>query len=126
MHRSRMRNIVLDCRVPDLDAAASFWSAALGRKIKPGGNPATDRYVTLGDGSEKLRVFLQRVDHPSHVHLDIETDDLEAELARLERLGARRVQRVEHWWVLEAPTGHRFCLVERPRGSLGEDAAIWD
>ncbi len=29
------------------------------------------------------------------MHLDIHTDDLDAEVARLEHLGARRVQRVD-------------------------------
>jgi len=51
------------------------------------------------------------VDHPSRVHLDIETDDLDAEVARLEALGARRLGFVQRWWVLEAPTGQRFCVV---------------
>ena len=51
------------------------------------------------------------MNHPSRVHLDIKTDDLDAEVERLEHLGARRVQKVKHWWVMEAPSGHRFCVI---------------
>ncbi|WP_343125503.1 VOC family protein [Stenotrophomonas maltophilia] len=49
--------------------------------------------------------------HPSRVHLDIESDDIDAEADRLEKLGARRIGFVKRWWMMEAPTGHRFCIV---------------
>lgn len=68
-------------------------------------------YIRLVDPNAFLHVEVQTVSHPSRVHLDIETDDIEAEVARLEGLGARRVQQVKSWWVMEAPTGHRFCVV---------------
>jgi len=58
-----------------------------------------------------LNVEVQRVGHPSRVHLDIESDDIDAEAERLEKLGARRVGFVKRWWVMEAPTGRRFCIV---------------
>ena len=48
---------------------------------------------------------------PGRVHLDIKSDDVESEVTRLERLGAKRVRRVKSWWVMEAPSGHRFCVV---------------
>jgi hypothetical protein len=70
-----------------------------------------DRYERLDATVRDLHVEVQRVDHPSRVHLDIETDDLDAEVARLEALGARRIGQVETWWVMEAPTGQRFCVV---------------
>jgi len=47
--------------------------------------------------------------------IDCQTDDQEAERERLEALGARVVSRVKRWIVMEAPTGHRFCLVN-PQG----------
>ena len=49
-------------------------------------------------------VELQRVDHESRVHLDIETDDIPAEVGRLEKLGATVVDRLERWVVMKAPT----------------------
>jgi glyoxalase superfamily protein len=70
-------------------------------------------------------VLVQQVDHESRVHLDVETDDVEAEVARLEALGAKRVAKVRTWWVLEAPTGQRFCVVRPQRGPLGADANVW-
>lgn len=126
MHRSRLCAIVIDCRKADLAKAAAFWGRALGRRAKPPSkNPAAKNYRTLGTGREDLIVLLQRVRHPSRVHLDIETDDIEHEAARLERLGARRVKKVRTWVVMEAPTGHRFCVVKPQRGPLGKDANRW-
>ena len=63
-----------------------------------------------------LDIEVQKVDHPSRVHLDIETDDIEAEVRRLEAMGAKKVEQVHSWWVMEAPTGQRFCVVKASRG----------
>ncbi len=61
------------------------------------------------------------------MHLDIETDDLEAEAARLERPGAKRIAFVhERWWVMEAPSGQRFCIVRRQRDAFGPHLNRWD
>jgi hypothetical protein len=68
---------------------------------------------------------VQRVDHDSRVHLDIETDDIDAEVARLEELGARRVQRTKSWWVMAAPTGQRFCVVARSAADFDAVANRW-
>jgi hypothetical protein len=65
---------------------------------------------------------VKAVEHPSRVHLDVETDELEAEVARLEALGARRVGLVRRRWVMEAPTGRRFRVVEA--GSLAGKAGV--
>ena len=63
--------------------------------------------------------------HPSRVHLDIETDDIEAEVRRLEKLGAKRIQAVHSWWVMEAPTGQRFCVVRADSASFAQLATAW-
>jgi hypothetical protein len=81
--------------------------------------------VELEDRPGQPIVLIQRVAHSSRVHLDIETDDVDAEVARLEALGARRLEKVQTWWVLEAPTGQRFCVVRATRGALSEDANVW-
>jgi len=125
MHRSRLAGFIIDCRSDDLDAAASFWSRALGMPTRRSTDPAEAAYVKLESGSRDLHVEVQKVDHDSRVHLDVETDDVEAEAARLERLGARRVAKVRTWWVMEAPTGQRFCIVRGDRGKL-ETANRWD
>jgi glyoxalase superfamily protein len=127
MHRSRLSTFVIDCQVPDVDAAARFWGAALGRAVTPAPDPA-DTYRDLASREAEALLLVQKVDHPSRIHLDIETDDLEAEVKRLEALGARRVGFVKRWWVMEAPTGQRFCVVNPQRGALDgkPDVNTWD
>jgi hypothetical protein len=116
MHKSRPCAFVIDCKVEDLDRAAEFWRQALNRELAP---PAADspNYRELRTGDDEPILLLQKVDHDSRIHLDIESDDVDAEASRLEALGAKRVGKVHTWWVMEAPTGHRFCVVrpQRPR-----------
>lgn len=122
MHKSRLVALGIDCEGGDLEAAVGFWSAALGRASKG----IEGEYAGLEDRAGQPHVFVQRVTHPSRVHLDIESDDVEAEVVRLEALGAKRLVKVRTWWVMEAPTGHRFCVVRPQRGPLGEDANVWE
>ena len=123
MHRSRLSTFVIDCRTGNVDEAARFWSAALGRKTKP--MPDDPKYLELETDAEEPILLVQEVDHESRIHLDIESDDLEAEVKRLEALGARRVGFVKRWWVMEAPTGQRFCIVNPQRGPLQGRANEW-
>ena len=108
MHKSGLTGFIIDCRTDDLDAAARFWSAALRLPLQVGGDPG---YRKLAEGPGGLNIEVQQVDHPSRVHLDIRSTDVEAEVKRLEGLGAKPVNRVRDWVVMEAPTGHRFCVV---------------
>jgi Glyoxalase-like domain len=71
-------------------------------------------------------VQIQRVEHESRVPLDIEIDDIPAEVARLEQLGARVVERLERWVVMQAPTGQRFCVVRVERPGFPKNATRWD
>ena len=126
MHKSKLVAAVIDCQTEDLTEATRFWSAALGRKPDSTDDSAAEKYVSVGTGKEDLIVLLQKVPHASRVHIDIETDDVEAEAARLESLGARRIEKVKTWWVMEAPTGHRFCVVRPQRdGIMPADANEW-
>ena len=124
MHRSRLCALVLDTPAGDLDAAATFWSKALGREVAPT-EADSPTYRQLVMGRDEPMVLVQHVEHEARVHLDIETDDLDAEVARLEALGATRVAFVKRWWVLQAPSGHRFCVVRPQRGPLGDSANPW-
>ena len=123
MHRSRLAGFIIDCNSNDLPAAASFWSAALGLPSLE----TEGAYIRLDGSKRDLAIEVQTVPHPSRVHLDIESDDVEAEVKRLEALGARRVQQVKTWWVLEAPTGQRFCVI-RAKTDLATQpgATAWD
>lgn len=124
-HRSRLAAIVIDCQGEALTDALRFWSGALGRDGRIA--PDDPRYAELDVPRDHPKVLLQQVDHPSRVHLDIETDDLEAERERLESLGATLVERHRKGWiVMEAPTGQRFCLVEPQRDDFPGDAKEFD
>ena len=126
MHKSRLAGFIIDCKTDDLDQATRFWSQALGYSIKHSDNPEDQNYTLLDTGPDDIHIELQKVDHPSRVHLDIETDDIEAEVQRLEQLGARRVKQIRTWWVMQAPSGQRFCVVRPQRADFAEQANRWD
>ncbi|MDQ7247099.1 VOC family protein [Dongia sedimenti] len=127
MHKSQLGGFIIDCKTDDIDAAADFWSAALGMERAAADTPATTGFVRLETADPNgLAIEVQKVDHPSRVHLDIETDDIEAEVARLEKLGAKRVKNYEFWWVLEAPTGQRFCVIRAKRKNFAKEANAWE
>jgi predicted enzyme related to lactoylglutathione lyase len=125
MHRSRLGQIIIDCQTPDIDAAAAFWANVLAAPARRLRSPDDAAYRLLEVPRDEPRILLQSVEHPSRVHLDIETDDVEAEVARLERLGAKRVMHVRRWWVMEAPTGHRFCVLPPQRSDFSEKGNRW-
>jgi len=125
MHRSRINGVLIDCKVDDIEAAARFWAEALGRPINPAHPGTRGNYVMLEDRPGEVSVQIQRVEHESRVHLDIETDDIPAEVARLEKLGAKVHERLERWVVMEAPSGQRFCVVRVQRAGFDTDANGW-
>jgi predicted enzyme related to lactoylglutathione lyase len=125
MHRSRLCAVLIDCETTNIEEAAGFWSQALGRPIDSN-HPATrGNYCMLETPPDEPIVEIQRVDHESRVHLDIESDDIPAEVARLETLGAKVVARLERWVVMEAPTGQRFCVVRVQRPGFPKNANTW-
>ena len=124
MHKSRLAGFIIDCNTPDLDAAASFWTQALGYPLaKLEGDQGI--YRKLQTGPAGLHIEVQKVEHPSRVHLDIESDDIEAEATCLEGLGAKKVERFPRWWVMEAPTGQRFCVVHPQHTNFAQEANVW-
>ena len=126
MHKSRLAGFIIDSKDVDARDAAQFWGAALGMAVHEWPAEQGGRYVKLVDDDRGLHIETQSVDHESRVHLDIETDDIEAEVARLEKLGAKRVANVRTWVVMEAPTGHRFCVVRVQAANFDEHATTWD
>lgn len=125
MHRSRLAGFIIDCRTDDLDEAARFWGEALGYRVHRSDDPAEGNYVMLDTAPDELHIEVQSVDHPSRVHLDIEADDIDAEVARLEKLGAKRIGKVKTWVVMEAPTGQRFCVVRPQRKDFPDGSNVW-
>ena len=112
-HRSRLAGFIIDCEGGSLRGHADFWSEALGLAVTEPDEGGQDKYACLDGSPLGLHIEVQKVQHPSRVHLDIESDDIEAEAKRLIGLGAKEIARPHagRWIVLEAPTGHRFCVV---------------
>lgn len=125
MHRSRINGILIDCNVDDIEGAARFWAEALGRPIDPDHPGTRGNYVMLEGRTDEISVQIQRVEHESRIHLDIETDDIPAEVARLEKLGATVDKRLERWVVMRAPSGQRFCVVRVQRDGFPKNANNW-
>ena len=125
MHHSRLCALLIDCRTSDIDEAARFWAQALGRPVDPNHPGTRDNYRMLETPAAEPIVQIQRVEHESRVHIDIETDNIPAEVSRLEKLGARVAERLERWVVMQAPTGQRFCVVRVQRSGFEQDANLW-
>lgn len=125
MHRSRLCALLIDCKTADVDGAARFWGDALGRPLDLAHPSSRGNYRMLATPPDEPIVEIQRVEHDSRVHIDIETDDIPAEVARLTALGAKVVSRLERWVVMEAPTGQRFCVVRVQRPGFPKNATVW-
>ena len=122
-HHSRLGVLVIDCRTDDLAPALAFWTGALGYD---GTLDEDGKYATVKTPEGHIAVLLQSVDHAPRVHIDIESDDKYAEVARLEALGATRVAAIKRWIVMEAPTGHRFCVVDPQREDFPARGRAWN
>ncbi len=123
MHHSRLRAVLIDCRTTDVGCCRPLLGRSAGT---PGGPQASGNYRMLETPPDEPIVQIQRVNHESRVHIDIETDDIPAEVARLEKPGAQVVDRLERWVVMEAPTGQRFCVVRVQRPRFPKNANSWD
>jgi Glyoxalase-like domain len=125
-HFSRIYKIVIDVPPADHDRELAFWRGASGRPLEE--LASHPEYHGSELHGQDFALLVQRLgDGPARVHVDIHTDDLEAEVARLEGFGAQRVERVAHWWVMRDPAGLPFCVLPDPPGTLTEDnAQRWD
>ena len=126
MHRSRLCAVLIDCNTTDIDEAARFWAEALGRPVDLEHAGSRGNYRMLETPPDEPIMQIQRVEHQSRVHIDIETDDIPSEVARLAKLGAKVVERLERWVVMAAPTGQRFCVVRAQRPGFPKNAKCWD
>jgi catechol 2,3-dioxygenase-like lactoylglutathione lyase family enzyme len=108
-HRILLREVVIDVPRDTFAATRDFWAGALLATPTP-----VDGYPEFTDlvGAAAGPVLgLQEIDGGARVHIDIETDDVEAEVARLVALGAQVVARPHTWVVLRDPAGLLFCVV---------------
>ncbi len=125
MHKSKLAGFIIDCQTDNLQEAAKFWGSALGMELEYFPGEEGEKYIRLKDSKTGLHIEVQSVNHNSRVHLDIEADDIEAEVKRMELLGAKVVDHVKRWCVMEAPTGQRFCVVKKCTDDFKEKANEW-
>ena len=108
-HRSRLSTILIDAPTAEAPAAAAFWSKALGAPTHtPAGEP---QFTGLSGALPDLVLAVQAVDDQARYHVDIETDDVDAETARLIALGAVEVNRWLECRILRVPGGHVVCVI---------------
>jgi predicted enzyme related to lactoylglutathione lyase len=125
VHKSKLSGFIIDCQTSDLNGAATFWAAALGMPVRELPGVEGETYKRLVDDQHGLDIEVQTVEHASRVHLDIESDDVDAEVKRLQALGAKRIAAVQTWVVMEAPTGQRFCVVRAANANFERLANQW-
>ena len=124
-HYSRLCMAVIDVPEADHDGELAFWRAATGQRLHQLGKHPEYHAGRLH--GQEFWLLVQRIGTgPARVHLDVHTDDLDAEVSRLEGLGAQRVDHSHEWWILRDPAGLLFCVVPDPPGSLTDDNAhLW-
>jgi hypothetical protein len=126
VHRSRFSTLLIDAPTDRAAAAATFWSAALGVPATP--VTGEEQFTSLPGAFPGLVVAIQAVEDAPRYHLDIETDDVDAETRRLLALGAVQVDQWLDCRVLRAPGGHLLCVI--PRHSPDEEflrhSRVWD
>jgi hypothetical protein len=109
-HRSVIHKVVIDVAEPAHDAALAFWQGAVGQDL-PQYTRFPEYHGAMLDG-QRIGLLVQRIGGgPSRIHIDIHASDVAAEVARLEQLGAERVDEREYWTVMRDPGGLLFCVV---------------
>ena len=125
-HYSRLSKIVIDVPEESHAAELAFWQGAMGQElVQFDQNP---EYHGTDLHGHDLGLLVQRLGGGhARVHVDIHTDDMEAEIARLEALGARREFRSHTWWVMSDPAGLLFCVIPDDREIFtDENSQRWD
>jgi hypothetical protein len=89
------------------------------------------RRIRLPDSD--VRILLQKTEDrksgKERMHLDLDTDDLEAEVRRLEGLGAMRwehqTERGFEFWVMRDPWANEFCVLRNEFPELLAQRTPW-
>jgi len=125
-HYSRLSKIVIDVPAGVHDQELSFWQGAMGQVLTQ--YQRHPEYHGADLHGHDLGLLVQRIGGGlPRMHVDIHTDDLAAEIARLEALGAKREFQMHSWWVLSDPAGLLFCVIPDEGGAFtDENAQRWD
>jgi predicted enzyme related to lactoylglutathione lyase len=109
--------VTFDCT--DATVVSQFWSAVLGRPIDTEPMPPSEFFASigLGDSSRIAYMFIQVPEGKAvknRVHLDLDADDVTAEVARVTALGATHIHDKDEygmqWTTLADPEGNEFCI----------------
>ncbi len=125
-HRSRLTAALIDVPFADYARTVEFWGAALER---PAEIEAEDpNYTSFGQPTPGVELMVQAVgDSAPRIHLDIETDDIDAEVARLTGLGGTEVERLDGWVIMRDPAQTVFCVVRvQDSEAFAAHATSWD
>jgi predicted enzyme related to lactoylglutathione lyase len=121
-HRSRLCGVYIDVPRESYDASLAFYGGLVGRAAEIEADDPD--YASFGESAPGVELLVQSVgDTTPRVHLDIETDDIEAEVARLVGLGATEVDRIRSWVVMRDPVGTVFCVVRVQNADVFEASA---
>lgn len=130
-HRSRLTAVLIDVPADQHDTAAAFWGRALGHEGKRlDKHPEYSFHGQVTPGIEFMVQALQ--DAPGgvaqpRIHIDIESDDVDAEVERLKALGAVELERVHSWVIMRDPTGVVFCVVKvQVQDMFDQHATTWE
>ena len=126
MHRSRVSTFLIDVRRDDVERAAGFWARALG--VETSVPPGEPQFTVLEGAVPGYVTAIQAIDGAPRYHLDIETDDVAAEVARLIELGAVEVSSWQGCHTLQAPGGHLFCVIpmHSDPDEFAARATVWE
>ncbi|WP_052161234.1 VOC family protein [Hoeflea sp. BAL378] len=122
MHKSRLSAIVIDVHAGHIEQAAGFWSQLLGEPSQVDGD---GQRATILAADKGVTLVIEAVADEARIHFDIETNDLAAEIHRIEALGGRKITVVDHSVIMEAPTGHRFRLTGPSSHQLPSGGKVW-
>jgi hypothetical protein len=112
-----VRHVTVDCE--NALAVATFWSAALDLPLD-GGDAES---ASIGTGTDSGWLFFRVPEHKTaknRMHVDLQSEDRQADVDRLLALGATLVDDHDEWntrWsVLQDPEGNEFCVVQTRAG----------
>lgn len=125
--------VTVDCR--DARSLADFWLEALDYELEyssfddPDADQDAEGEVLISPKDHrKARLLFLEVPEPktikNRLHLDLRSRDQTAEVARLEAMGATRVdigQGEVNWVVMADPEGNEFCILRDPRPDESAD-----
>lgn len=112
-HRSRLVQLCVDVPAGHYDAELAFWRAATGWADEPVSGPEFHRLVHRAQSPVALLVQRLGEDDAAtnaRAHLDLGTDDIAAEVARIQALGAQVLWPGDGFIALRDPAGLPFCV----------------